>query len=72
MTMNQPTPKDAAPAVERRRELVAEAMANLAEVEQLPTTEQLARLDETQAVLAAVLNNQEVSQLGIPGVHGRS
>lgn len=70
--MTGPTPKDAAPALERRKELVAEAMAAVAEVGKLSTTEQLARLDEVQGVLAAVLNNQDVGQLGIPGVHGHS
>lgn len=70
--MTAPTPKDAAPAVERRKELVVEAMAALEGVGDLPTPEQFARLDETQSVLAAVLNNQGISQLGIPGVHGQS
>lgn len=70
--MTAPTPKDAAPAVERRKELVEDTMSGLEDVGNLPTTEQLARLDETQGVLAAVLNNQGISQLGIPGVHGQS
>lgn len=69
--MTSATPRDAAPAVERRKELVAEAMGALEDVGELPTREQLTRLDEAQTVLAAVLNNQDISQLGIPGVHGQ-
>lgn len=69
--MDQPTPRDAAPAVERRRELVAEAMGRVADLAGRPTAEQLARLDEAQSVLAGVLNNEGVNQLGIPGVHGQ-
>ncbi|TRY16645.1 hypothetical protein FOJ82_15805 [Tessaracoccus rhinocerotis] len=69
--MTSPTPRDAAPAVERRKELVAEAMSGLDGVGEADTAEQLARLDEAQTILAAVLNNQDVNQLGIPGVHGQ-
>lgn len=70
--MTSPTPKDATPALERRKQLVADAMASLDGVADLPTPDQLARLDEVQGLLAAVLNNQDVNQLGIPGVHGQS
>lgn len=69
--MNRPTPRDTAPAVERRKELVADAMSTLEDVAGLTTAEQLARLDEVQGVLAAVLDNRDVGQLGIPGVHQR-
>lgn len=67
--MNQPTPLQAAPGHERRRLLVADVMASLDEVPELPVREQLARLDEAQSVLAAVLNNQGAAQVTIPGTH---
>ncbi|GAB3813773.1 hypothetical protein GCM10028820_08760 [Tessaracoccus terricola] len=69
--MTSPTPRDATPALEQRKQLVADAMDSLDGVAELTTPEQLARLDEVQGILAAVLNNQDVNQLGIPGVHGQ-
>lgn len=71
--MSQPTPLDAAPAVLRRQQLVADAMASLEGLEELSMAEQFARLQEAQTVLSGVLQNStELSQLGIPGVTGRS
>lgn len=66
-----PTPRDAAPAVERRKELVAEAMARTEDLDGMSTAEQLARLDEVATLLAGVLHNS-VNQLGIPGVQPAS
>lgn len=64
-----PTPRSAAPNEVRRTELVAEAMAALDGIDELPLEEQTAKLAEAQTVLQAVLNNDPaVSQLGIPGV----
>lgn len=69
--MNIPTPRDAAPGTERRQQLVSDAMDALDGVESLPVAEQLVRLQEAQGVLAAVLQNSDVSQIGIPGVGQR-
>lgn len=64
-----PTPRSAAPSDVRRTELVAETLAGLETLDDLPLPEQTARLAEAQAVLQAVLNNDaDVAQLGIPGV----
>lgn len=70
--MSAPTPRNAAPADVRRGELVADAMAALEGIDDLPLADQAARLSEAQSVLAAVLSNDpDVAQLGIPGVGGR-
>ena len=67
--MTEPTPRSAAPADERRLELVGELMASLDGVEELPLDQLANRLGEAQGVLAGVLNNDpSVTQLGIPGV----
>lgn len=63
-----PTPRDAVPEHTRRKELVADALAHVEDIEDLPVKQQFARLDESQAVLAAVLNRAPVSQLGLPGI----
>lgn len=62
------TPLDAAPTVVKRQQLVAQAMESLEGVEQAPVEEQLVRLGQVQELLSGVLNNADVSQLGIPGV----
>jgi hypothetical protein len=62
------TPMDAAPSVVKRQQLVAQAMESLEGVEELPVEEQLARLSQVQELLSGVLNNTDVTQLGIPGV----
>lgn len=47
-------------------------MALVEDIEELSVTEQLQRLDETQQVLAAVLqNSSDIPQPGIPGVATR-
>lgn len=67
--MSLPTPRSAAPADQRRQDLVAEAMAALEGVEELPLEEQAARLTEAQSVLAGVLSNDPLTvQRGLPGV----
>ncbi|MFT3887146.1 MAG: hypothetical protein QM713_03135 [Arachnia sp.] len=67
--MTEPTPRSAAPSEVRRQELVAELVAGLDGVEELPLDELAQRLGEAQGVLAAVLNNDpSVTQLGLPGV----
>ena len=68
--MGEATPRDAAPATERRKDLVAEAMAGLEGIDDLDTADQFARLDAAQSVLAGVLANAAVGQLGIPGLRG--
>ncbi|NLE97402.1 MAG: hypothetical protein GX596_05365 [Propionibacterium sp.] len=66
--MRQPTPADAAPAVVQRQQLVAQAMEHVDDIEALPLEEQVVRLGQVQELLSGVLNNVDVSQLGIPGV----
>ena len=67
--MTVPTPRSVAPNDVRRTELVAEAMAALEGIDDLPLEEQATLLGEVQGVLAAVLaNDPDVQQLGIPGV----
>ena len=61
-------PKDAVPTHTRRKELVSEALSHVEGTEELPVAEQLSRLNEAHALLAAVLNDAPVQQLGIPGV----
>ena len=68
--MGEVTPRDVAPATERRKELVAEALAGLEGIDDLETADQFARLDEAQSVLAGVLANVTGSQPGIPGLRG--
>ncbi len=68
--MGETTPRDAVTATERRKERVAEAMAGLDGIDRLETGDQLARLDEAQSVLAGVLANATVGQLGLPGLRG--
>lgn len=70
--MTQPTPLDAAPAVQRRQLLVADAMAGLDDLDELSVPDQFARLQEAATVLSGVLQNSgDLSQLGIPGVAAR-
>lgn len=67
--MNRPTPTDVASAPDRRKVLVAEAMASLEDVTDLPVAEQLLRLDSVQSALSSTLNGGPVGQAGIPGVN---
>jgi len=68
-----PTPRSAAPGDLRRQELVAELVASLDGVEDLPLPEQTARLTEAQRILAGVLSNDPmITQLGLPGVTGEA
>lgn len=62
------SPMDAAPVVEQRKRLVSQAMDHLAGLEHLPLEDQLLRLGQVQELLGAVLDDADVSQLGIPGV----
>ncbi|MGO1385590.1 MAG: hypothetical protein ACTHWA_00820 [Arachnia sp.] len=67
-----PSPGNAAPSGVRRQQAVQDAMALVEDIEELSVTEQLQRLDETQQVLAAVLqNSSDIPQPGIPGVATR-
>lgn len=70
-TPSVPTPRDGAPASERRKALVTDVMESLAGVDSLPTDERLAQLDEAQRVLASVLQDSGANQLGLPGVNAR-
>ena len=63
-----PTPRDAAPAHERRKELVAAALAELSDIEELDVPTRLERLDAAQVVLARVLAKQPADQDGLPGL----
>ncbi|NHB85843.1 hypothetical protein G7085_18200 [Tessaracoccus sp. HDW20] len=52
---------------------MAELVASLDGVEELPLPGQTARLTEAQRILAGVLNNDPmVTQLGLPGVTGEA
>lgn len=62
------TPRDAAPGVVKRQQLVSHAMDHVEEIEDLPLEEQLIRLGQAQELLSGVLQGSDVSQLGIPGV----
>lgn len=63
------TPRDAAPSVVRRQEIVQQVLDSLDGVAEVPVGEQVDRLSEAQSVLAAVLNNDsDISQMGIPGI----
>lgn len=54
---------------ENRKALVAEAMATLAGVEELPLDQQGALLSHAQGVLAGVLSNDpNMTRPGLPGV----
>lgn len=53
---------------EHRERLVEQAIESLDGIDDLPVEEQHSRLAEAQELLSAVLHNQGVSQLGIPGV----
>ncbi len=67
--MSAPTPRDAAPAVQRRLEVVAEVEKSLDGVDDLPMPERLARLEEAQRSLQAALNNSAgAGQPPMPGV----
>lgn len=67
--MSVRTPRLAAPSDVRRSQVVADVMAGLGGVEELPLADQIARLTEAQAVLAGVLDDDPgVGQPGIPGV----
>lgn len=66
--MSVPTPRGAAPGTERRKTLVAEAMAQVTDIEHLPTGERTARLDEAQRLLSAALQDAPMAQAGIPGI----
>ncbi len=65
------TPRGAAPADERRQQLVAELMAGLEGIEELPLEEQTARLTGAQRTLAGILSNDPtITQPGLPGLPG--
>lgn len=65
------TPRDAAPTVARRQEVVAQVLETLDGIEELPVGEQVDRLSQAQSTLSAVLNNQTgIPQMGIPGIQG--
>lgn len=67
--MSAPSPRDLTSNLQRRQELVKQAMERLEGVHALPTDQQLSLLSDAQAVLSGVLNNDsELSQLGIPGI----
>lgn len=66
------TPGSAAPPGVRRQQAVQDAMASVENIGDLSVREQLQRLDETQQVLAAVLQkSSDIPQPGIPGVASR-
>lgn len=70
--MDTSTPGSAAPAGVRRQQAVREAMASVEGIAELSVADQLQRLDETQQVLAAVLQkSSDIPQPGIPGVAPR-
>ena len=70
--MDTPTPGSAAPAGIRRQQAVREAMVSVESIAELSVADQLQRLDETQQVLAAVLQkSSDIPQPGIPGVAPR-
>lgn len=60
--MSGPTPRDIAPT--RRIEAVAEVLASLDTIEDLPLEQEATRLAEAQTMLAKVLNNEPI---GPPG-----
>lgn len=60
--MNGPTPRDIAPT--RRIEAVAEVLASLDAIEDLPLDQEAARLAEAQTMLAKVLNNEPIGRPG--------
>lgn len=63
------TPRDAAPSVVRRQEIVTQVLESLEGLVEVPVGEQVDRLSEAQSVLAAVLNNEsDISHMGIPGI----
>lgn len=67
--MSLRTPRPAAPSDVRRSQVVANVMASLEGVAELPLEDRIARLTEAQAVLAGVLDDDPgVGQPGIPGV----
>lgn len=68
--MPGPTPRDAAPATERRKDQVALAMSALGELEGLDVAEQFTRLEEAAGVLAQVLSGGPVAHPRIPGIPG--
>lgn len=55
--MNVATPKQALPDEVRRREVLVETMREIDGLEDLPLAEQVGKLSEAQAILAAVLDN---------------
>ncbi len=70
--METPSPGSAAPVGLRRQQAVHDAMASVEDIGDMSVSEQLQRLDETQQVLAAVLQkSSDIPQPGIPGVAPR-
>lgn len=63
-----PTPRDQAPAVVRRTELVEAVVEALEGIEELPIDEQLVRLGQAQETLSDVLHGADQSQLRITGL----
>lgn len=67
--MTAPTPRSAAPSDVRRLQAVEEVLAALEGSEDAPLQDQVERLDDAQAALSRILNNDPgVGQPGIPGV----
>ncbi len=63
------TPRDAAPSLVRRQEMVEQVLEALEGIGHQPVAEQVERLSEAQSILSAVLNNPtDVPQMGLPGI----
>lgn len=70
--MTIPSPRDAAPDLERRKQLVADVLTSLEDCESADLAQQQAIFTEAQTVLSGLLQSgNDISQLGIPGISGQ-